>query len=87
MVRVLRDTLDRTDFHTLRGIKMTDTLGTLHRIDFINFDALVNGFVGAFGFAHIAIDAFFGDCQCQRFLPAKPESFLECSFNFHTDKL
>lgn len=66
---------------------MTHTLGALHRVDFINFEALVNGFIGAFGFAHITIDAFFGYCQCQNFLPTESESLLKRSFNFHADKL
>ena len=37
---------------------MPDALGALHRIDFIEFDALRNGLVGAFRLACTTIDAF-----------------------------
>jgi len=44
---------------------MAHALGTEQGIDFVNFDALVNGLVGAFGLADITVDAFYGDCQRQ----------------------
>ena len=40
---------------------MAHAFGTQHGVDLVNFDTLVNGLVGAFGFAHITVDAFFGD--------------------------
>ena len=55
------DAVDRTDFNTLRGVIMADTFGTFVGVDLINGLALRDGFVGAFGFAHITIDAFVGN--------------------------
>ena len=37
--------------------------------DLVELDALVDGLVGAFGFAHIAVDAFFGDLERQGLIP------------------
>lgn len=87
MGRVFRDALDRADFHALRGVKVTHAFGAFHRVNFINFDTLVNGFIRAFGFTHIAIDALFGDSQCQGRLPAETKLLLQRGFDFHTDKL
>jgi len=40
---------------------MTHTFGTQRGVYFINFDALVDGLVGAFRLADIAVDALFGN--------------------------
>jgi hypothetical protein len=42
---------------------MPDALGAFAWLDFINIRPHVNGIVGAFGFTHIAVDAFVGDQQ------------------------
>jgi hypothetical protein len=38
-----------------------DALGAEIGIDFVDFVTLINGPIGAFGFTHIAIDAFVGN--------------------------
>ena len=65
MPGIFRNTLNRTDFHALRRIKVTYALGAQVGIDLVNFDTLVNGLIGTFGLAYITVDAFFGDSQCQ----------------------
>jgi len=44
---------------------MAYTLGAEVWINLVNFDTLVNGLVGTFGLAYIAVDAFNGDGQRQ----------------------
>ena len=53
----------RAHLHALRFVKMANALGASGGVDLVNDLAQVNGLVGAFGFAHIAIDAFVGDHQ------------------------
>ena len=50
-----------TKQRTLRLIKMTDTLGTQRRVNFINQLAHINRIVGAKWLADIAVDTFIGD--------------------------
>jgi hypothetical protein len=59
------------DLHALRFVKMTDALGAFGRVDFVNFFAQINRFVGALRFTHIAVDAFVGDHQCHGWGSAK----------------
>jgi hypothetical protein len=42
---------------------MAHTLGAFGWVDFINFRPQIDSLVGAFGFTHIAVDAFVGDHQ------------------------
>jgi hypothetical protein len=63
MVRILDDTVHWTDLNTLRLIKMSHTFGAQVGINLINFITLGNGTIGAFGFAHITVDAFVVDQQ------------------------
>jgi hypothetical protein len=58
-----RYALDRANLHTLGLIEMAHTLGALVGVDAVEIGTHRNGFVGALGFAHITIDAFFGDQQ------------------------
>jgi len=51
---------------------MAHAFGTQHGVDLVNFDALVDGLIWAFGLAYIAVDAFFGDFQRQGQLPVDP---------------
>jgi hypothetical protein len=65
IVGVFRYAFYRADLDALRCIEMPDALGALHWIYLVKFDALVNGLVGAFRFADIAIDALCGDLERQ----------------------
>jgi hypothetical protein len=40
---------------------MAHALGTQHGVDLVYLEALVDGLVGAFRLAYIAVDAFSGD--------------------------
>jgi hypothetical protein len=42
---------------------VTDAFGAFGGIDLVNLHAHEDGVVGAFGFAHIAVDALVGDHQ------------------------
>ena len=81
---------------------MAHALGAQVWVDLVNLDALVNGFVGAFGLAYITIDAFGGDSQCHclcsfnmiianpvegALTTHQPELFLERNLDFRPDKL
>lgn len=61
MAWIMRNAFNRTDNLTLWFAIMSNTLGAQVGIDFVNLLSHVNGFIWAFGFAHIAIDAFVGD--------------------------
>jgi hypothetical protein len=60
-LRVNRDTRHRTKGHTLGLVKVTDALRAFMWVYFVNRLTHIDGLVGAFGFAHIAIDAFIGN--------------------------
>ena len=63
MLFVNQDAVHRADLLALGLIVMPDTLRAEVGIDFLNFFALRNGVVGAFWFAHNAVDAFVGNKQ------------------------
>lgn len=48
---------------------MPDALSAKAGVDFINELALIDGGVGAGGFTHVAIDAFFSDFECHGINP------------------
>jgi len=52
VIRIQRDAVDRTDIHTLRRVIVADTFGAQVGVDHVDFFALGDGPVGAFGFAH-----------------------------------
>src|SRR5690606_21927324 len=56
--------VDRAHLLALRFIEMADALGALVWIYDVDIDALRNGVVGTFGFAHVAVDAVVGNDQC-----------------------
>jgi hypothetical protein len=60
-LRVNRDTRHRTKSHTLGLVKVTYALRAFMWVYFVDRLAHIDGLVGAFGFAHIAIDAFIGN--------------------------
>jgi hypothetical protein len=60
MLRINDDTGYWTDFNTLRGVKMTYTLGTFIGLNFIDKLTLNDSFVRAFGLADITIDTIIG---------------------------
>ena len=64
--RIDNNTLDGTDLDALWNLKVSNTLGTVTRFDFVNFFALVDGVIGALRLANIAIDAFICDYQCHK---------------------
>jgi hypothetical protein len=66
-IRVVRDAVDRANLLALRFIVVADAFSALVRIDFVNFIALRDGIVRAFGFAYIAVDAVVGDHQSHGF--------------------
>ena len=51
------------DLHTLRLVKMTDALGALVGVDFVDFGPQKNGLVRALGLADVAVDALVSDDQ------------------------
>ena len=65
MTRVFWYTFHGADFDALRRIKMSHAFGTQHGVYLVNFETLVDGLIGTFGLAHIAVDAFFSDFQRQ----------------------
>ena len=60
-LRIDRDARNRTHLHALRFVKVSDAFGAFVWVDLIDLFTQKNGFVGAFGLAHIAVDAFVGD--------------------------
>jgi hypothetical protein len=87
VIRVFRNALDGADLDTLRRVEMADAFGALRRIDFVKLDALVNGLIGALGLADITVDAFFGNFQCQEWLPQLFESPDHRLLNLFTDEV
>jgi len=61
VVRVLRNTIYRTNLHALGFVIMPDAFGAEIGIDLIDLLALVNCAIGALRFAHITVDAFVGN--------------------------
>ena len=61
IIRIERNAIHRADLHALWRIKMSDALGAFIRVDDLNFVALRNRFVRAFGQAHITVDALVGN--------------------------
>ena len=51
------------DLHALGLIKMTDALGALVGVDFVDFGPQKNGLVRALGLADVAVDALVSDDQ------------------------
>jgi hypothetical protein len=64
MIEIEGDAIDRTHFAALRGIKMADAFGAFCGVDFVDFDAHVDGLVRAFGLAHVAVNALIGNFKC-----------------------
>ena len=58
---VYQDAVYGADLLALGFIVVSDALGAWVGVDFVDFFALRDGIVGAFGFAYIAVDAFIGD--------------------------
>ena len=63
VLRVGQAALDGADGLTCLARVEADALRAEARVDHVDLRALLDGLVGAFGFAHIAIDAFVGDHQ------------------------
>ena len=63
-LRVDRDAGHGTDLYALRFVKVPNAFGAFVGVDLVDVLAHINGLVWAFGFAHIAVDAFVGDQQC-----------------------
>jgi hypothetical protein len=64
MIQIERDAIDGAHFFALRRIKMADAFGAFCWIDFVDFDAHVDGLVRALGLAHVAVNALIGDFEC-----------------------
>jgi hypothetical protein len=62
-LRVHGDAIHRTHLHTLRLIKMPHTFGAFLGRNLVDVRPHVNGVIGAFWLAYIAIDAFISDQQ------------------------
>jgi hypothetical protein len=60
---VLGDALYGANGDTLRGVEVTDALGTAIWVDDIDLHALGDGLIRALRLADVAIDAFVGDHQ------------------------
>ena len=63
VVEVQRNAIHRTHFNALRGIKMADAFGAFVRINFVNFDALINCAVRALWLTNVAIDALIRNLE------------------------
>jgi hypothetical protein len=61
MLRVRYNAVYRTHIDALRFVEETNAFGALAGIDLVDFLALMNRFIRAFGFTHIAVDAFVSD--------------------------
>jgi hypothetical protein len=66
MLWIDRNASHRAHLHTLWLVKMADAFGALGWVDFVNFRAEIDRLIGAFRFAHIAIDAFISDHQSHK---------------------
>ena len=61
----------RADLHALGFVKMPHAFGAFAGVDLIDLFTQIDGLVGAFGFAHVAVDALIGNqqrhgCDCRR---------------------
>jgi hypothetical protein len=61
MLRILRDTVHRTDLNALRSLVVTHTLGAQIGIDLVDLVTLGDRPIGALGLTYIAVDAFISD--------------------------
>ena len=61
MFFVNQDAVHRANLLTLRLIVVSDALCAEVGVDFVNFLALRDGIIGAFGFAYVAVDALVGN--------------------------
>lgn len=64
MERIKDDAFYRTDFLTLRGIKMSYTFSAFIGVDFVIEGALANRLVRTLTLADIAVDTLIGNGQC-----------------------
>jgi hypothetical protein len=79
MIQIERNAIDGAHFFALRRIKMADAFGAFCWIDFVDFDAHVDGLVRALGLAHVAVNALIGNFECH-FLELVSANFaFECS--------
>ena len=62
--RVLGNAINRADFHTLAGFKVTHTFRTAGPVDLVDNLALEDGVIGTFRLTYIAVDAFVCDVKC-----------------------
>ena len=76
MLRVQNDAIHRADLDTLGRLIVTDALGAQVRIDLVDLIALKDRAIGAFRFAHIAVDAFVSNGQCHGYSPLFRASIL-----------
>ena len=63
MLRVDRYAGHRANLHALRLIEVAYAFCAFVRVNLVDVGAHVNSLVGAFGLAHVAVDAFVGDQQ------------------------
>ena len=63
MLGVQGDASHRAYLHALRFFVVAHTFSAFFRVYLVNLHAHVNGIVGAFGLAHIAVDALIRDHQ------------------------
>jgi hypothetical protein len=63
VIGVLEDAVDRAHLDTLGSLVVADALGTEIGVDDIDLVALADGAVGAFGLAHVTVDAFVSDVK------------------------
>jgi hypothetical protein len=84
VIQVERDAIDRTHFAALRGIKMANAFGAFCGVDFVDFNAHVNGFVRALGLAYVAVNALIGNFKCHD-LRLFAHSFANLAFERSTD--
>jgi hypothetical protein len=61
MIRILNDAIHRTNLDALLLVEVPHAFGAFRRVDDEDVLPLRDGFVGAFRYAHIAVDALFGD--------------------------
>jgi hypothetical protein len=64
VIRVKGDALHGADLNALGFVEVANAFGAFGGVDFVDVLAHVDGLVGAFGFADVAVDAFVGDEQC-----------------------
>ena len=51
------------NLYTLRSVKMTDAFGAFIGVNFVDVQPHIDRLIRAFGFAHVAIDAFVSNQQ------------------------